>query len=68
MSPAKAILPDVPLENGVALIDAMVNQTRTPPEDGCWNRTIQAEILKRVYTEFHPIKELVEIEAGRPLS
>jgi len=29
MAPAKAILPDVPIENAIALIDACVHQDRT---------------------------------------
>ena len=61
ISPAKAILPDVPLENAAALIDALVNQAKSPPEDEEWNLTTQAEALRRVYIEFHPVKELVEI-------
>jgi hypothetical protein len=68
ISPAKAILPDVPLENAAVLIDALVNQKTTPPEDESWNPTSQAEILNRVYTEFHPKKELVESQARRQLS
>jgi len=53
VAPAKAILPDVPLENAAALIDSLVNQPAKPdgrdePLPG------RVEELWRVYSEFHP--------------
>jgi uroporphyrinogen decarboxylase len=53
ISPAKAILPDVPLENAIALIDALTNQAIALPDEP-WNPITRVEALKRVYAEFHP--------------
>lgn len=68
ISPAKAILPDVPLENAATIIDALVNQSTSQPEDDSWNLITQAQVLKRVYAEFHPEKEWVEIKARSQIS
>jgi len=56
LSPAKAILPDVPMANAAALIEAMVNQ---PPQGGRRGEEAlpeRVEALWRVYAEFHPEK------------
>jgi uroporphyrinogen decarboxylase len=53
IAPAKAILPDVPLENAAALIDSLVNQSVKPdPRDEPLPGRV--EELWRVYAEFHP--------------
>jgi uroporphyrinogen decarboxylase len=59
ISPAKAILPDVPLDNAAVLIDALTSQTRLPFEDKSWTREAQVKVLKRVYNEFHPEKVII---------
>ena len=57
ISPAKAILPDVPLANAVALIDALANQRIAPGEYEGRNINEEAEVLRRVYAEFHPVQD-----------
>jgi uroporphyrinogen decarboxylase len=53
-SPAKAILPDVPLANAAALIDTLVNQPCVSGENEGLIPADQAEALRRVFVEFHP--------------
>jgi uroporphyrinogen decarboxylase len=65
ISPAKAILPDVPLENAAALIDALTHQAIEPFEENDWTPETQAAVLKRVYSEYHPKMDLVELGARR---
>ena len=67
ISPAKAILPDVPIENAVALIDALTNQGMAS-FGGSWTLDTHTAVLKRVYAEFHPEKETVERRTRRPVS
>ncbi|RPI80542.1 MAG: hypothetical protein EHM41_22530 [Chloroflexi bacterium] len=52
-SPAKAILPDVPLENASALIDAVLNQP-VNLDRGSEPIPQRVEELWKVYSEFHP--------------
>ena len=67
ISPAKAILPDVPLENAAALIDALVHQPGAPAEHEGLKINEPAEVIRRAYTEFHPVQNMVEIpERRRP--
>jgi uroporphyrinogen decarboxylase len=60
ISPAKAILPDVPLENAAALIDALTHQSMASFGANNWTPETQAAVLKRVYAEFHPEMDIVE--------
>jgi len=53
ISPAKAILPDVPLANASALIDALVNQP-VGMDRGGEPLPKKVDDLWRVYAEFHP--------------
>lgn len=54
LSPAKAIMADVPLENAAALIDTMVDQPGLVDNCVVQNAEEYSEALRRVYVEFHP--------------
>ena len=56
LSPAKAIMADVPLENAAALIDTMVNQPGLAGLRGFQSTEEYSDALRRVYGEFHPIR------------
>jgi uroporphyrinogen decarboxylase len=59
LSPAKAILPDVPLANAAALLDAMINQPETTALEE------PDAVLASVYARFHPAAtSTAALEAG----
>jgi uroporphyrinogen decarboxylase len=53
LGPAKAILPDVPLENAAALIDAIVNQRGDLGPPASTGMGEAADVLSGVYARFH---------------
>jgi uroporphyrinogen decarboxylase len=54
ISPAKAIMADVPLENAATLIDVMLRQPGTNAPRYTRVGVDDAGALQRVYREFHP--------------
>ena len=54
ISPAKAIMSDVPLENAATLIDTMLRQSGTKSTLCAQDEADHAGALRRVYREFHP--------------
>jgi uroporphyrinogen decarboxylase len=54
LSPAKAIMPDVPLANAAALIDTMLNQPTLRGQRGNAPLPAWVDELSGVYAQFHP--------------
>ena len=55
LSPAKAVMTDVPLENAAALIDALVCTNPVVAERSRAGKVDEySDVLRRVYAEFHP--------------
>ena len=54
LSPAKAIMSDVPLENAAALIDTIVTQPEMSGRREAQETDDYSDALRRVYSEFHP--------------
>ena len=53
LSPAKAIMADVPLENAAACIDSMVRQPDSRELGSPADETADTAVLQRVFREFH---------------